>query len=323
MSEVLNDRYEESRDVSLLACDQYEREVAWFEAEPLSGEDERKYWDRIFRARNAPLNGWFVDLAKDARERLAEHYQPLVCNLMRGFARSFPPADWKANLSTTSFRDMEFLDLVQEANIALIRAFDTCPSDLSGPFKAWVIGCVRRTLRDLSYKTGFGHLENGRVRKGIADIVAVSQRYWSDYGRFPSPSELSSLLGLSLSRVYELLYYRRLGGVESIEAICERYEEPSDYHDFASLYDQWTEDEVACSEVQARCIEQAVVQLSPLRRKVMCLRYGLCGEDPHMGREVCGLLGIKKSNEQDAVNHARKQLRVLLAPLYEEEQVVV
>ncbi len=308
MNEILNDHYEDSCGMSLLARDQYEREVAWFEVEPLSSEEEKKYLDRIWRARLDPSNGWRTRLAKDARERLTEHYQPLLRRIVAGYARLF--------------RGVDFLDLVQEANIALLQAFDTWSSDEHGTFVGWMIGCVRVSLKSL-YRFKGGVRFDRRVREGFIGIAQVEQRYLEVFGRSPTSRELSFELGLSLSRVYELLHYRCLWSFESVEVICGRYEVPEDYCCFQEMYHSFSDEEVARSDATSLRVEQALSRLSLRRCEVLRLRYGLCGESSHTEEEVGDLLGIKVNTVNATASAGRKGLRVVLAPLYEGEEVAV
>lgn len=304
MNEILNDRYQDSRDMSLSARDQYEREVSWLATKQLSPEEEKKYLDRIRRFRLDPSNKWLQSLAKDARERLAEHYQPLIRRVVASYARSFPC--------------MDFLDLVQEANLALLRAIETYDFDFERPFQAWMFGCVRMTLDRLYQKgKGFG---NSSVYKGISDIANVEQRYFQ-LGRSPSSSDLACELGLPLSRIFELLHYRALQEFSSIEAMSERYEMPEDCHDFAALYPQFSEEEIARSDATTACVDFALSQFSGRRREVLQLRYGLCGDAPHTGKEIGALLRMKDRNVESTVYQAKKRLQALLTPLYERQEV--
>lgn len=306
MSEIVNDRYEDSCGMSLLARDQYEREVSWFETEPLSPSEEQKYLERIWRARRDPSNAHLKMLAKDARVCLTQHYQPLVRAVVRGYGRC----------------GVDFLDLVQEANIGLLRAFDTCPLE-SCPdktFRDWAVGCIRVSLKEFSWsKHDFVRL-CPRVRKGISDIGLIERRYCLEVGRSPLPSELSAELGLSLDRVYELLHYRHLQGFLSIDAIS--LETSEDCCDFVALYQQVSDAEMARSEMKTEHIERALSQLSSRQREVIRLRYGLSAEGCHTSDEIGVLLGLERSTVNDTAYFGRKRLRKLLVPLYEEEQVI-
>src|SRR5215472_7175053 len=100
----------DDRDVSLMALDQYMRAVRW--TEPLAEEEEATLLRRVERGKQERLapcpNQWVLSLARHARDRLVEGYQPLVIAVAKRCL-------WR-------FESMELLDLVQEGNIGLLRA---------------------------------------------------------------------------------------------------------------------------------------------------------------------------------------------------------
>src|SRR5205823_14580837 len=95
----------EEQDVSLMALDQYIRQVRWLE--PLTPEEEAQLIARIERGkqeRGQPQpNAWRLSLAQAARERLIEGYLPWVIHLAKGYV--------------SRARGLELLDLVQEGNL--------------------------------------------------------------------------------------------------------------------------------------------------------------------------------------------------------------
>lgn len=299
MNDILNDRYEGNRSLSLAACDQYEREVRWVES--LSFEDEKKFLDRLLRARRDPSNARLRMLAKDARERLAEHYQPFVHRIAVGYSRRLP--------------GMDFLDIVQEANIALLQAFDTFPFDLRKTFEDWASSCICIRLRGLFQGGRHFFRLSPRILKGISDITRLEQRYAEEFGRPPRLEELVDALGLSLSRVCELLAYRRLQSVDSVEALCGRLEVSEDYFSFQEVYRSASEGELTRSEKLAVRIEEMLSKLPSRSQQVVKLRYGLCGEPSCMPEEIATCLGLDHRKVNDALTYARVRLRVLFAPL--------
>ncbi len=109
MSEVMtssvpvNDRYEDVADLSLLAVDQYLRDVRWITR--LSDEEVIALLYQVYR-----------DRCKQARERLVESYQPLVLYIARHRVHAF--------------RNAELLDVVQDGNTGLLQAIDDWTPDL-------------------------------------------------------------------------------------------------------------------------------------------------------------------------------------------------
>src|SRR5437879_2985614 len=99
-------------DASLTARDQYVREVRWMER--LTREEEECWVQRLVRARaerdKPHPNQWVLSLAYHARESLMECYQALVLSIARRYV--------------ARCRSLDLLDLVQEANIGLLRLLD-------------------------------------------------------------------------------------------------------------------------------------------------------------------------------------------------------
>src|SRR6266704_5048260 len=98
----------EEQDVSLMALDQYIRQVRWLE--PLTQEEEAQLLARIERGkdekRQAQPNGWRLSLAQAARERLVEGYLPWVIHLAKEYV--------------SRARGMQLLELIQEGNLGLL-----------------------------------------------------------------------------------------------------------------------------------------------------------------------------------------------------------
>src|SRR6266516_6755738 len=103
---------EDSREVSLLAIDQYMRGLRW--SERLTQEEEVQMIQRVERGKaergKACPNQWVLSLAKHARERLIEGYQPYVVTVARKLV--------------FRCRGMELLDLIQEGNLGPMEAIE-------------------------------------------------------------------------------------------------------------------------------------------------------------------------------------------------------
>src|SRR5437868_10600874 len=103
---------EEEREVSLLAIDQYMRQVRW--TPDLTLQEEEELVERIARGKaeqqKACPNQVVMAEARQARDRLVEGYQRLVVYIARQY--------------TYRFGSMELLDLVQEGNLGLLHAID-------------------------------------------------------------------------------------------------------------------------------------------------------------------------------------------------------
>src|SRR5207248_9615189 len=107
-----NKLVQDNRDVSLGVADQYMREVRM--RGRLSDEEKNRLIKRLARGNVERLkscpNQWVLALARDARERLVEGYQPWIVTIAKHYLGAG--------------HGMELLDFVQEGNIGLLQALD-------------------------------------------------------------------------------------------------------------------------------------------------------------------------------------------------------
>ena len=107
---------QDDQDVSLMALDQYIRQVRWLE--PLTQEEEAQLLARIERGkyerRQPQPNAWRLSLAQAAQERLVEGYLPWVIHLAKGFV--------------SRARSMELLDLIRRATWGYCKPLNTMMS---------------------------------------------------------------------------------------------------------------------------------------------------------------------------------------------------
>ncbi len=135
---------DQNRAVSLLAQDQYMREVRWMTLADRA--EEAQCIERIKRGlyeRKQPVpNQWRLQLAKHARTRLVESYQPVIVHL----------ATFVGYECSTSFT---MLDLVNEGSIGLMTLLDRLDAyeDIDGASLnalafAHIRGAMLNALRD-------------------------------------------------------------------------------------------------------------------------------------------------------------------------------
>src|SRR5450755_1096611 len=129
-----DERYEDVPGMSYLAFDQYQREVAWIEL--LSDEEQDMLLRRVARTQQFPENAHYALLARDARARLVEQYQPLVLKMARGWVRFF--------------EGMEVLDLVNEGSLGVLGAIDqySRSPNYHGHFPLLVTFCIRNAFAE-------------------------------------------------------------------------------------------------------------------------------------------------------------------------------
>src|SRR5215470_16176266 len=114
----------DDRDISLLAEDQYFRQVRW--SEPMPREEEATLFRRVQRGRLERVkpcpNQWVLSLAKHACDRLVEGFQPLVIHIAQRYVRLG--------------RNLDVMDAIQAGNLGLLQAIALHEPEQEGFYRA-------------------------------------------------------------------------------------------------------------------------------------------------------------------------------------------
>jgi len=297
------------RDVSLLAKDQYFRELAW--AESMSREEEDKLLRRVCRGNAERLqpcpNQWVLSLAKHARERLVEVYQPLVV--------------WVARRYHFLFKSMELLDVVQEGNIGLLHAFDEYTDELASvyPFRAIARTRIKHTL---SAAAAIGCSSLIRLPKQRYEVLRrkhlVTSALQKHYGRQPSLAEIAEFMDVSEESLQQLLDYAKRQEVASLHEVLEFKDIPEDHVSFTSLYASAVVSEDQRQQELAAMFQQVFETAMPDKQvEVLTLRYGF-GDAPGATRSY-GMVGEMVESASGRVyaieQEAKERLGGLLEPV--------
>jgi RNA polymerase sigma factor (sigma-70 family) len=299
MTTPVNDRYQDDRTVSLLARDQYLREVAWVQArEPLEPQEEHKLLGYLRRARREPENAWLARLALHARERLVEGYQPLVISL--------------AKKVCFSCQGMDLLDVINEGNLGLLQAIASYPEQ-EVSFRMCASVCIRDALWRARYRGGRWSSIPSDIRNVLSRLRRLRARS-SSCGESMSVAEYAARLGVREAWVEEALCVDAFEQMGSLQALV-REEDAEDRHEWVSLYEQGPSHEGERQHRLRLIFERVLEQeLTPRQREVVMLRYGF-GDGVGQGRtqlQVAELLGVSKEAVQKCERIAKHKLSLAL-----------
>jgi RNA polymerase sigma factor (sigma-70 family) len=294
----VNDRYEDAQGASLLAIDQYFRDVAWTKESPLSEEEEAKHFSRLARAKADLSNAWLQNLAKHSRDALIEAYQPFLLSMARRFVAR-----------ASRLGCMDLLDLVSEANIGLLNGF--LEYDVAGfenP-RAFLLSCAYWAMRNALCDHGVYFRFTRRVLGDLCGFYRVKDRLFERFGRAATYGELAEELGVSVSKVAELAGYSSCRSVKSLQGLVEE-EDCTDYYGYKSVFAPSDPDAADQCEENRRVLHRALDVLTQPQREVISQVYGfgeVTGEcsrrDLAMDRGITKA-GISK-HEVCAIRHLR------------------
>lgn len=292
----------DDRDVSLLAVDQYMREIRQLSL--MSSEEQETMLERIARARQEPQNQWRQMLAKDARARLVERYQPLVVRIARQCAARFHTNEW--------------LDLAQEGNLGLLRALDL--ADLSTPalrrqFLSYAIKSVRGTIYNVWHARGHTVHLPYKLSMQIHCISQAKQRLVSLLGYEPTEQELSVETGMSVQQIRACQQAAEHRYVESLNALFEQDDRMEDQYSLMNAFAVAAAQETVRQQELQEAVQYALATVLTERQQcVMRLRL----EQEYTQCEVAEQIGESEGNVYQIERAAKKRLEKALAYLYED-----
>jgi RNA polymerase primary sigma factor len=295
------------RSVSLLAQDQYMREVRW--VPELLREEEDALVQVVERSKlecaKAHPDVQVVAMAAAARARLVEGFQGLVICIAHDMKHRF--------------RGMDVMDLIQEGSCGLLRAIEENDVSKGLPLKALACSYIRYAISD-AWREQNGFVRCSRkAHQEMVDVLQAEALLLQACQHEPTVAELAQAAGLSSIQVYEVQTFRQWLKMESLEALQEEHEQRGDDEPYRSLF------EVApVSELRCEAVRQAVEDvLTERQRVVITLRYGLAegAGQSMMHTEIAALFGINREVSSRQESQAKQRLQVALAPLVNEPAV--
>jgi RNA polymerase primary sigma factor len=300
---------EESRDVSLLAIDQYMRGLRW--SERLAEEEEARMIERVERGKcertKERPNQWVMSLAAHARDRLVEGYQPYVMTVARKLA--------------FRCRGLEVLDLIQEGNIALMEAIEAHEPSRGCPLRIVVGVYVRGAMLNALGEMNGTVRVSERGRQALARLGRVREELRVVLNREPSSQEVASRLGWKVERVFEVTEWGRRERVQSLQGLLFE-DECEDQRDFVSLFRVSQEAAASRSVELEGAVRQAIeTALTDRQREVVSARYGFGDGVAPEGTcyQLAAEFGVRPTAIGNVDASARKRLTAALAPLYAGE----
>ncbi|MFU8773672.1 MAG: RNA polymerase sigma factor RpoD/SigA, partial [Anaerolineales bacterium] len=203
-------------------------------------------------------------------------------------------------------RGLPFIDLIQEGNLGLIRAVGKFEYQRGFRFSTYATWWIRQSITRAVCDQGRTIRVPVHITDRIRKMYRISQELEQRQGCPPTSEQIAVEMGIEHKKVQWMMRVSRIP--LSLESPIGDDEESELGH--------FVEDENTPTPLQAvtqrmlkECLDKVLATLSPREARIICLRYGLNGDQPNTLEEVGRKFGLTRERIRQIELKALCQLR--------------